>query len=513
MINDCRFIVSRDDLDIDAKIVISDGLRIGRLPDSDVWLNHANVSRLHAGINEIEGYFYLINLSASSATTLNGRTIPFDECEALTEGDEIQIGPYFLRIEHIDTDNQTLSLRVDQQFAVNVGEREPAHKQELHSKQLADEKRISGPLMRSTGPLTSGERRRSGERGALSEITTALKVFWGKRTREKAGRPSPLHPRTPPRLGNARFNWTPTRDLVRPWPFAIFIWAIISVVTLSVVAAFTHRAAFAPAPISNSHNSSELKLIPAIAKGPTAGSCTSCHALGVSVTNRERMNANCETCHKTEAFVASITRPHRDAGLTCTSCHTEHRGQDFRPLIGALESCAKCHNDQNKNVYNGKTVHLAHNGTFGYPVRNGSWIWTGLDAEELAEKPAVEAFLKKNRVDAAQTQEWRNAQFHGIHLDHIQVVAGVDGTLDEDGSTRVLSCSSCHKTGYMGTNVDRDFPRTTCGKCHNAQVFSEPSTVARSEQTPSCTSCHVQHVKDTLWASAFRKKQASSVSR
>src|SRR5713101_5428618 len=97
---------------------------IVRLPYSDVWLNHPMVSRLHAGINEIEGCFYLINLSASSPTTLNGRVIPLYEAEALTDGDELQIGPYFVRIGQT---TGTLRITIVHQVALLVGERKPRH--------------------------------------------------------------------------------------------------------------------------------------------------------------------------------------------------------------------------------------------------------------------------------------------------------------------------------------------------------------------------------------------------
>jgi hypothetical protein len=339
---------------------------------------------------------------------------------------------------------------------------------------------------------------------AAEELTNALKVFWNKRTREKAGRPSPLHPRTPPHLGKMRFNWTATRDLIRPWPFAIFIWAVIVVATFSALAAFAHKNAFAPDAISAQHTRMNLSITPVIAKQANGNSCTSCHALGVSVANKEKMNANCDACHRTESFEATVISEHRAAGITCVSCHAEHRGAGFRPLTGALESCAKCHNDQNKMVYSGKSVQTPHDGTYGYPVVNGLWVWKGLDKEELAQKPELFEFLKKNRAKSSEANEWRNAQFHGIHLNNIRSVAGVDGTLDEAGN-RVLSCSSCHKTGYMGANIDRSFPRTTCGKCHNAQVFNEPSASQQAKaETVSCTSCHVQHVKDTRWAASLR---------
>src|SRR6266536_5982901 len=91
------FTVIREDRAEDPKSVVADGLRIGRLPDSDVWLNHPQVSRLHAGINRIDDDFFLINLSGSSPTTLNGRVVPFNEVEKIVHGDEIQIGPFFHR--------------------------------------------------------------------------------------------------------------------------------------------------------------------------------------------------------------------------------------------------------------------------------------------------------------------------------------------------------------------------------------------------------------------------------
>ncbi len=479
VVKQSTFVIIREDRSVDPKTIFRQGLRIGRAPDSDIWLNHETVSRLHAGINEVAGYFFIINLSASSATALNGRIVPFDEAAALTVGDELQIGPFFLHIEQADT---ILRIRIVAQFALAVGEREPRHKAEAYKKQRAARSRIA----------------------PTSEVSNSLKIWWDdKRTREKAGRLSPLHPQAPPRLGKIRFNWKPTRDLVRPWPFAIFIWAIIVIGTLSAVAAVKYKNAFAPEPISAPHTQTTLSLTPAIAKQANAGSCTSCHALGISVRNKERMSANCASCHQTEAFAPTIIRAHLDAGLTCINCHEEHRGESFRAMNAALASCAKCHDDANKNQYNGKSVRTAHGGTFGYPVKDRVWIWRGLDAEELEAKPEIASLLKNNRANPSDAQQWRNAQFHVLHVQRVRVVAGTSGIEDLDSGNQVLSCSSCHKTGYMGTNVDRDYPRKTCERCHTVQVFERPTVATRAE-TPSCTSCHVQHVKDTHWASSLR---------
>jgi hypothetical protein len=496
-VRESKFIIIRKDRAEGSKTIICDGLRIGRLPDSDVWLNHPKVSRLHAGVNRIDEYFYLINLSGSSATTLNGRAIPFDEGEALTAGDEIQIGPFFLHVDRVD---DALKLTVILEFAVNAGESGQLHKFEEYQQQLIARRGITGALQLPTGALVEPA---SLQAQRSAEATNALKVFWNKRTREKAGRPSPLHPRRPPRQGKIRFNWTPTGDLVRPWPFAVFVWAIVIVGGLSTFGAFAHKNAFAPAPVSDPHARQTLSLTPVIAKHPSAGSCTACHAVSLTIENSDKMNANCAACHDAEGFSPSVIPAHRVAGITCTDCHTEHRGKDFWPMNAAFESCVNCHSDANKNLYRGKGVHTPHGGTFGYPTANRVWIWKGLDNEELAQKSELQAFLKKNRVSSGQPQEWRNAQFHGIHLNQIPVVAGIDGIAGADGVTKILSCSSCHKTGYMGVNVDRDYPRTTCGHCHNAQVLDEPANAAAKETIPNCTSCHMQHVKDVHWQSRF----------
>lgn len=476
LIKQTTFIIIREDLGVDPKTVVRQGLRIGRDPDADVWLNHETVSRLHAGISEVEGYFYFINLSASSATALNGRIIPFNESAALTAGDELQIGPYFLTI---DRSGETLKLTVAAQFALAVGERQPNHKIEAYKKQIA----------------------RKSEVAPTPEIASSLKIWWDdKRTREKAARLSPLHPQAPPRLGKIRFNWKPTRDLVRPWPFAIFIWAVAIIGALSAFAAVKYKIAFAPEPISMVHTSAALSITPAIAKRPNEGACSSCHALGVSVRNREKMSANCAECHQTDSFTPTMIKAHLEAGFTCITCHAEHRGAQFSAMNEALASCAKCHDDQNRKVFNGKTVHTPHGGTAGYPVANGVWVWKGFDRDTLAHKPELTEFLKQNRVDSNDPQKWRNAQFHGIHVEKIHVVESVDGVRDEGSGETILSCSSCHKTGYMGANIDRVSPRLTCARCHNSQVFEKAKDVSAGSR-PSCTSCHVEHVIDKNWVS------------
>ncbi len=227
------FIITREDRAEDAKTLVTEGLRIGRQNDCDLVLNHPTVSRLHAGINRVGRRFYIINLSGSNPTTLNGRLIAFDETEAVASGDQIRIGPFFLLIEQAD--ERILKIRVSHQFALTVGDTEA---RETEAVQQQQEETTVEFVPR--------------------DVAGALKVFWDKRTREKAGRQSPLHPHNPPRLGKARFNWTPTRDLVRPWPFSVFVWGVIVVGALSAFAAFKFKDAFAPELVSTPHARAEF---------------------------------------------------------------------------------------------------------------------------------------------------------------------------------------------------------------------------------------------------------------
>src|SRR6202171_1577372 len=246
------FVIIREDGAVDPTTLAVEGLKIGRSPDCELLLNHPTVSRLQGGIKEIGGRFYLFNLSGSNPTTLNGRVVATEDAEVLASGDEVRVGPFYLRI---DRQAEALQITVTQQIGLRIGEAEER-----------DEVSPARPLARAAAP-------------AASELAQALDLFWGKRTREKAGRKSPLHPRRPPRLGKARFNWTPTRDLARPWPFAVFVWAVIALIPLSIAAAVFYTSAYAPAPVSPAHSRSTFVLSAAIAKRPNSGSCISCHSV------------------------------------------------------------------------------------------------------------------------------------------------------------------------------------------------------------------------------------------
>jgi hypothetical protein len=475
------FIIIRDDRAESPKKITRDRLTIGGVRDCDLWLNDPAISELHAGIDRVEGVFSLTNVGGSSRTRLNDRLILLNERVLLTHSDRVQIGPYRLGIELAGNE---LTIRVTRQFAPSPGEGELRWPGEPETQQLSPAGRIAEP----------------------SEGGDLITQYWSQRKKEKAGGRSDLRPRTLPQHVKARYYWRPSEDLVRPWSFAILTWAFIAILTASTIAARKYKIAFAPASISDPHTRTTFNLTPPIAKQLNSDACFSCHPVGISVTNKEKMHAKCAECHQTESFGPTIIRAHRDAGINCTTCHSEHRGETFKSVNMALVSCAKCHHDGNKADYNGKSVHTPHGGTFGYPVVNGEWIWKGLDSEELGAKPEILAQLTTSRAQKEKKREWLSAQFHAIHIYRVRIVADIDGIEDVDTLNKTLSCKSCHKTGSQGANVDREYPRKTCARCHNSEIF-EKTSGSRGMETPSCASCHVQHVKDTHWAKALRIPQ------
>jgi pSer/pThr/pTyr-binding forkhead associated (FHA) protein len=440
-----QYIIVRDDLMIDPVTIISDGLLIGRLPECEVLLNHPSVSRVQAGIKQVDNAYYVFSLRLKNPVLLNGK--PVEENEALADGDIIEIGPFHLGIE---TAEHGLVIRVELRIGSRVSEID-----------------VSDAGL-STDNLQPPDAKAKKPRPAPISGTKALDIFWDKRIREagKMVRPSPLFPKSGRRSGKSAFNWTPTTDLVSRWPAAFFTWAIIIVGGASVAAAYWYTGAFSPGPLSKAHAARQLSLAPAIAVTPNNGSCTTCHALKGSMDQR------CAACHQTEAFKATEIKPHVAAGIGCASCHAEHQGEQFDQTEAALASCTSCHNDNNHDVYNGRRVGTPDCGSFGFPILIVEWSAKSINDEEWALRK-----LAVVRLPTDSEQKWRSNQFHALHDQRVKVVAGIKGNAEGR-----LSCNSCHG-GF--DPIDRATPKTTCAACHST-----------ASGKPDCTSCHVQHIHD-----------------
>lgn len=465
------FIIVREDLLLDPLTVISEGLLVGRLQECELLLNHPSVSRTQAGIKQIEDDFYVFGLRPSNPIKLNGR--PVERNEALASGDVIEVGPFYLDIDF--RDDGALEIRVSLQIGRQVV-REDLSSPSLGTQGLPDIKTILEAAAGGT-PL----KKRPAPRPAPLASNQTLDIFWDKRIREagKIVQPSPLFPFAHRRAGKAKAFWTPTTDLARRHRLApFFIWGVLTVGLLSAIAAYAYMNAYAPAPLSDAHARPALNSTPSIAARPNANSCTSCHTLTAS------MEKSCATCHTAEAFVATVIKPHEAAGIGCNDCHAEHRGADFRPAESAFLTCAECHNDDNAKLFDGKRVGTPHGGTLGYPVAEGKWKWEGLSDEDWALKR-----INVARVSGETDDSWRSKQFHAVHLTRVRAdAAGLAGNAEGE-----MSCSSCHKTFAP---IDRETPRQTCAKCHNGKRDELTGRTLIAADTPNCTSCHVQHVRD-----------------
>lgn len=440
-----RYVIVRDDLMVDPVTIISEGLLIGRLTPCELLLNHPSVSRVQAGIKQLEDNYYLFALRPKNPVVLNGK--PVEENEALADGDIIEVGPFQLQIDSTD---DALVIRVELQIGMKPFEVD-----------------VSDPGLSTHDLVAPVEGKAKKPRAAPIAGTKALDIFWDKRVRDagKIARPSPLYPKGGRRSGKAQFNWMPTSDLMSRWPVAFFTWALLVVGLISVAGAYWYTNAFAPGPLSHAHATAQFALNPSIATTANAGSCTSCHSMTGNMEQR------CAACHKTDAFVATVIKPHEAAGIGCVDCHAEHKGAEFSAVAGALASCTSCHNDGNAKLYNGRKVGTPHGGTFGYPVVNGSWSAKSINDDEWELRQ-----LGTTRLPTDTDDKWRSNQFHALHDQRVKLVPGLKGNTEGR-----LSCSSCHNSFEP---LDRVTPRTTCAACHV------------KDNQPNCTSCHVQHILD-----------------
>jgi len=423
------------------KTLEQDGIFIGRLPDMcDIVLDHNAVSRIHASINYRDSKYYLVNLSSANILTLNGRLLGPQKDDVLAGGDTIQIGPFTILVAK---QGKAISLTVQSQVA---------------------ERLAAAPAK------TTVETKK-----AKPDTGDVLKVFWEKRTREKEDWGTRLRPTEKPKPGKAMFNWRPTHDLKRPWRFGVFVWAFVLLCAAGAFAYFRYPTVYAPKPLANPH--AQVIEGSTIAVASNSNSCTTCHTLNEPVDN------SCIRCHQATEFHVSNTKAHAEAGITCSVCHKEHQGADYDMNATAIQTCAECHNDNNKNTYNGKSVRTAHGGSYGYPIENGVWTWKGVYKEVADAIPEINSPATGDRNDQTKLSRF----FHTIHVGRLKAPEGIKG--DKFG---LVSCSSCHDK--TGREIDRDKPRQTCAVCHTTQTEAAGRDMRFGASTSNCISCHIQHV-------------------
>src|SRR5688572_8387996 len=175
---DATFVIIREDLQVDPVTIVAEGVLVGRLPTCELLLNHPSVSRLQAGITNVEGDYYIRNFRSTNPIVLNGEKV--DEYQALTDGDVLGVGPFVLNIDLIEG---VLIIKVSIQIGATPGEAIIRKEStgvwdlpttiRLPSAPLDVEKAAAHkkPTPRKPPPAASGSK--------------ALDVFWDKRIRSE----------------------------------------------------------------------------------------------------------------------------------------------------------------------------------------------------------------------------------------------------------------------------------------------------------------------------------------
>ena len=83
-----QYVIVRSDLPIDPVTIISDGMLIGRLPECELLLNHPSVSRVQAGIKQVEDGYYLFSLRPRNPVLLNRKPVEENGFHSYRNGKE-----------------------------------------------------------------------------------------------------------------------------------------------------------------------------------------------------------------------------------------------------------------------------------------------------------------------------------------------------------------------------------------------------------------------------------------
>jgi hypothetical protein len=468
-----KFIIERRDIDRhldDAKLACG-CLIIGSHRDSDLVLNHPNVSPEQAGIVSHDGKFWLCDLVQEADMVVSNQ--PVAEPVLLKSGDEVLIGPYQLAIDHIE---DCLSIKVRVQLAT-------------------DDEKVTAGIVITNLDGTRGTSKdvitpKGQEQSVLNDLLTRrladnskrqldpldldrfLKKYQARRAADSRTAPhegdsTTKQPQVKPLKVKSRrknYAWRPTLDLREFRWKPVYFWVFILVT--ATVLTFTKCYPKYLSPGTDSHDlfSADMSMLGRrnIAHLPTPRLCSDCH--GGNVLDQ------CASCHTTselrdqpgkvfKGFQPTVYEPHRREGLNCKACHLEHGKQG--DLI-AFRSCASCHNGSytiKAGERAGQRLLSPHGGTVGYPVNGGKWTWPGLALVQWERKG----------IPYAATQLPKE-QFHLLHRNRFK-------------------CVDCHTKGVFGDAQWREGPRARCAECH---AISFTAAGAR-RGSANCNTCHQQH--------------------
>jgi DmsE family decaheme c-type cytochrome len=188
-----------------------------------------------------------------------------------------------------------------------------------------------------------------------------------------------------------------------------------------------------------------------------------------------KQNAQCLSCHQSNAAQHWASSAHAASDVACASCHTLHAAKDpVQVAATQIEVCSTCHQAQHADL--NKPSH--------HPLREGKMACTACHSPHGSTAPAQ---LVKNTVNETCTS--CHAEFRGPFLWEHQPVT-------ED-------CSNCHNAhGSVQAALLKMRPPFLCQTCHEGA--GHPSIVNTPQGLPGggapstyllaggCTNCHSQ---------------------
>jgi DmsE family decaheme c-type cytochrome len=188
-----------------------------------------------------------------------------------------------------------------------------------------------------------------------------------------------------------------------------------------------------------------------------------------------KQNAQCLSCHQSNAAHDWASSAHAASDVACASCHTLHAAKDpVQAAAAQIEVCTTCHQAQ----------HAALNKPSHHPLREAKMACTSCHSPHGSTAPAQ---LVKNTVN--ETCTTCHAEYRGPFLWEHQPVT-------ED-------CSNCHDPhGSAQPALLKMRPPFLCQTCHEGaghpSIVNTPQGLAGGASPSAfllaggCTNCHSQ---------------------
>ncbi|MGH9722910.1 MAG: NAD(P)-binding domain-containing protein [Bryobacteraceae bacterium] len=381
-----RFIAVQKNGERVSQIIEQTTILLGRKNICQVQLNEPSVSPVHAQMERRQEGIWITDESSEAGVYVNGQRVVTQQ---LRHGDLVTIRPF------------EITIALTEEICV-------LEVKDCSSESKAEPKDLPANYR---DVVTAPQRRDAGE--SKPSATIAARPIWAQ---SKA----PI--------------WVPTSDILpNLFRSRILLISVVAVLALAAYAFTARRYGFySPGPTAKVHSTANAVFVKRLEQYEVSSECAACHSGFARV-----QNDSCNVCHAD----THATKIHDGQGLTCVSCHSEHKGPQFdiaRNVGGGCQASG-CHT----SVHEKPKLILARQ-------RRPEGV-------NVVVTVAFEAPFRKSGDE--------------LHVQHAD--------LKDD-------CASCHIDGdNPKIKTPRDMMRMRCLGCHG---FGPEATLRER-----CYSCHFEH--------------------